>query len=242
MREIRVYQPGSYQPGETIELSEEVAHHVGVVLRMKEGDNLTLFCGNNNEFSATIATVHKKKIHVNILSACHSNKESSLEIHLIQGVSKGDRMDFVVQKAVELGVSSITPIITARCAVKLDEVRKVKKQQQWQAIAIAACEQSGRNQLPTINPIISWSEYLSNNNNYLKIALSPTGSLKWREMENIEQKIQLLIGPEGGLNDEESTTLTAHKFLFLKLGPRILRTETAAISALSVLQAFWGDL
>lgn len=151
-------------------------------------------------------------------------------------------MEIVVQKAVELGVSSITPIITARCAVKVDAERMEKKRLQWQAIAIAACEQSGRNTVPIIHPIVHLDTYLECNFNFLKIALSPTGGEPWKTMNLTPRDIGLLIGPEGGLDKDELQKLTQHQFVFMQLGPRILRTETAAITALSILQAILGDL
>jgi 16S rRNA (uracil1498-N3)-methyltransferase len=241
MRNTRIYQPGPYEKGQTIELSATAGQHVGVVLRMQPGAHLTLFCGDNREFPATILNVHKKKVTVTINDEQHINRESPRAIHLAQAVSKGDRMEFVIQKAVELGVASITPLLTAHCVVRLDQERLAKKHAQWQAIAIAACEQSGRNQLPDIHPACSLDSYLEHCQATTKLVLYPSAAKSWRDYVSTHGDVALLIGPEGGLSDEEVNQAMAAKFQPLCLGPRVLRTETAAIAALSVLQAAIGD-
>lgn len=242
MRIIRIYQPGTYRIGETLELDSDAGQHIGVVLRMREGETITLFCGDNREFEAKIASVHKNRVSVSILTTYEVNRESPRAIHLAQAVSKGDRMETVVQKAVELGVASITPVITTRCAVKMDKERMQKKCSQWQAIAIAACEQSGRTIVPVVHPILSLGDYLKTALPALKFVLYPEAGKSWRDYEFISPEMGLLIGPEGGLDAEEINLLFTHDFLPLSLGPRILRTETAAIVALGVLQAVCGDL
>ncbi|MGQ3889094.1 16S rRNA (uracil(1498)-N(3))-methyltransferase [Legionella sp. CNM-1927-20] len=242
MRKIRIYQAGEYDIGQQIELSSEAGQHVGVVLRMQPDERLTLFCGNNHEFNAEIVSVHKKKVVVKILSSQEVNRESPCSIHLAQAVSKGERMEVVVQKAVELGVASITPLVTEHCAVKVDSGRFEKKRLQWQAIAIAACEQSGRNKIPKINPIISLQQYLRQPLPKLNLVLTPDASQSLKSLEQKIAEIGLIIGPEGGLSATELNCLINQQFLPISLGPRILRTETAAIVALSVLQAVCGDL
>ncbi|WP_131782211.1 16S rRNA (uracil(1498)-N(3))-methyltransferase [Legionella gresilensis] len=242
MRKIRVYQAGEYEIGQQIELSSEAGQHVGVVLRMQPGERLTLFCGNNYEFNTEIVSVHKKKVIVKILSKQEVNRESPCLIHLAQAISKGERMEIVVQKAVELGVASITPLITEHCAVKVDSERFEKKRLQWQAIAISACEQSGRNKIPKINPIISLQQYLRQPLPKLNVVLTPDAMQNWKGLEQKIPEIGLIIGPEGGLSTIELDYLIKQQFLPMSLGPRILRTETAAIVALSVLQAVCGDL
>lgn len=242
LRIVRIYQPGNYRIGETLELNNNAGQHVGVVLRMREDDTITLFCGDNREFEAKIVSVHKSRVSVSILTANEINRESPRAIHLVQAVSKGDRMETVVQKAVELGVASVTPIITSRCAVKMDKERMQKKCSQWQSIAIAACEQSGRTIVPVVHPIVSLTEYLKTALPALKFVLYPEAGKNWRDYEFISPEMSLLIGPEGGLSIEEINLLFTHDFLPLSLGPRILRTETAAIVALGVLQAVCGDL
>lgn len=242
MRKIRIYQVGPFVLGQTIELSPEASQHVGVVLRMQAGDKIVLFCGDNREFDATLLSVNKKKVSVNIEKEREVNRESSRTIHLAQAMSKGERMEFVVQKAVELGVTSISPLITERSVVKLDQARMEKKRIQWQSIAVAACEQSGRNQVPTVNPVMTLAEYLQKNEGQLKFVLDPKGAKSWRDYQFAQAELSLLIGPEGGFSPEELKQIFAANFNPLCLGPRVLRTETAAITALSVLQAVCGDL
>lgn len=242
MRTIRIYQPGAYQSGQLLELSPEASQHVGVVLRMQVGEALVLFCGDNHEFAATIEVVKKKQVLVKVGAMTGVNRESPLSIHLAQAISKGERMELVMQKAVELGVSSITPIISERCVVKLDKERMAKKLHQWQAIVVAACEQSGRNVVPEVRPACTLPHYLQQIVAKLKLILHPGGNKNWRDYTFVNGDIALLIGPEGGLTEDEVILAKEHDFLPLSLGPRILRTETAAITALSVLQAIGGDL
>lgn len=240
---VRIYQAGVYSLGDTIELSAEASHHLGGVLRKQIGDCCILFCGDNREFSAIISSMHKRKIFVTIQSVQAHNIESPCQIHLAQAISKGERMEWVVQKAVELGVASISPLITKRCVVRASMERFEKKQKQWEAIAIAACEQSGRNVVPTIHPISPLDFYLQQSHARLKLVLYPGAAKSWRDYSlNLSKDIALLIGPEGGLSDEEIATAQKAQFQALSLGPRILRTETATITALSVLQATAGDV
>lgn len=242
MRTIRIFQQGNYTTGQTFELSADAGQHVGVVLRMQVGMPLTLFSGDNREFQATISEVKKKKVWVTIHDEAIVNRESHRAIHLAQALAKGERMEWIMQKAVELGVTSISPIITSHCAVRLDDARMIKKQEQWQAIAISACEQSGRNYVPKVHPISSFESYIQQCNATLKLILEPTASNSWRDLQLSTGDIALLIGPEGGLSDDEILRAQAQQFRAITLGPRILRTETAAITALSILQAMAGDL
>ncbi len=222
-------------------LSPAASQHVGVVLRMQPGEALTLFCGDDREFSATILTVDKKKVTVTIDEAHSINRESSRIIHLAQAVSKGERMEWVIQKAVELGVTSITPLITAHCVVRLDKERSNKKQAQWQAIAIAACEQSGRTRVPTVHPLCSFENFLQENRASTNLILHPHATKTLKDI-TVKDDIALLIGPEGGLSEQEIHLAQNARFKAIRLGPRVLRTETAAIVALGVLQALSGDL
>ena len=242
MRTVRIYQSGDYHIGETLELHRDAGQHVGVVLRMREGEPVTLFGGDNREFEARIVSVQKSRVIVTILAIQEVNRESPRIIHLAQAISKGDKMEMVVQKAAELGVVSITPLITARCVVKQDEERMKKKCAQWQAVAISACEQSGRNVVPVIHPVLSLQAYVQACHLPLGFVLDPTAGKRWRDYDGHTGETGLVIGPEGGLTAQEITLLCDHDFLPLSLGPRILRTETAAIVALSVLQAVGGDL
>jgi 16S rRNA (uracil1498-N3)-methyltransferase len=241
MRTIRIYEPGTYKIGDILELSPQASQHVVTVLRMQPGEAITLFCGDNYEYAAIIKAVQKKKALVEIEAMSLVNRESPRPIHLGQAVSKGERMEMVIQKAVELGCASITPLITSRCVVRLDVERWAKKQAQWQAIAIAACEQSGRNQIPTIYPPCDLDDYLEQCQADIKLVLDPKASSTWRNFMG-DGSIAVLIGPEGGLSEEEIQLAKALNFQGVSLGPRILRTETAAIAMISILQAMGGDL
>lgn len=243
MKTVRIYQTGNYDIGQQVELSPEAAQHVSVVLRMQAGDSLTLFNGTNCEFPSIITHIKKKQVIVAIEQSQECNKESALNIHLAQAISKGDRMEWVMQKSVELGVHSITPLLTERCAVKVDKERLQKKVLQWQAIVIAACEQCGRNTVPVVHPPVTFATFLPRVQTQLKLILHPQDGKSWRDYPlNEVSNITLLIGPEGGFSAAELRQALEHTFAPLQLGPRILRTETAAISALSLLQAVGGDL
>ena len=225
MKEVRIYQAGSLEVGQILELSPEAGLHVGVVLRMKVGERITLFCGDNREYSAHLIEVHRKKVFAKIVEEHAVNRESPRPIHLAQAISKGERMEFVMQKAVELGVASICPIMTERSVVKLDQARLEKKQAQWQAIVVAACEQSGRNQVPKVKKMLSLDEYLQQNNAHLKLVLDPTGAKTWRDYPFTEAEFSLLIGPEGGFSQKELLQIISAGFKPLCLGPRVLRTN-----------------
>lgn len=242
LREVRIYQAGDYQTGQLIELSPDAGQHVAVVLRMQPGARLVLFPGNNNEYEAVIQSVKKKQVLVAIGSCKEISRESPLQIHLAQAISKGDRMEIVMQKAVELGVACITPIISERCQVKLDHDRMLKKIHQWQQIVIGACEQSGRNIVPEVKQPVYLEPFLKQYRPTLGLVLHPKENKTWRDYDFTGADIALLIGPEGGLSDAEVKLAGEHGYLPLSLGPRVLRTETAALSALTVLQAVAGDL
>lgn len=247
MRTIRIYQGGDFQVGDQVTLLPAAAHHVSLVLRMREGESLRLFSGDNQEFEAKLLSVKKKEVIVELLDVFAINRESSKATHLAQAISKGDKMEWVVQKAVELGVTSISPLITKRCVVKLDEDRMHKKREQWQALAIAACEQSGRNVVPLIHQILPLSRYLEKKGAFTHFVLYPEGKKNWQDYKSIlldpHTDLGLLIGSEGGLDPEEiQLLLNEYDFHPLSLGSRILRTETAAIAALAVLQALSGNL
>lgn len=243
MRTTRIYQPGQYQLHDCVELEEAQSHHVLRVLRMRAGDSLTLFSGNNQEFSARIITVKKHRVAVRIEGFQLVNRESPCAIHLAQGIAKKEHMSFIIQKAVELGVKSITPLITAFSNVKQETKELCKKHSQWEKMIISACEQSGRNVLPPIHPPCSFTYFLQHchtSHNYL---LNPKADISWKNMSKLPTgDITLLIGPEGGFNPLEISSAKQAHFQEISLGPRILRTETATIAAISVLQALLGDL
>ncbi|MGL1959177.1 MAG: 16S rRNA (uracil(1498)-N(3))-methyltransferase [Colwellia sp.] len=247
MSNPRIYQPSQFCVNETVKLSDDAFGHIVRVLRLSNEDSITLFNGNEPcQYNAKLVNVTKKHASVEIQAKEAINNESSLAIHLGQGISRGDRMDFTLQKSVELGVTKITPLFTERCGVKLTSERLAKKHQQWQKIVISACEQSGRCIVPEVTQPIALSEWLEEETNALKLNLHPKAqhSIMTLPFENKEtnQKVRLLIGPEGGLSNEEITQANNANFQGVLLGPRILRTETAALTAITALQCRYGDL
>lgn len=241
MRIPRIYQPGHLQPGAETELSDDAANHVGRVLRMQSGAELVLFNGDGFNYPAQIIETGKKNVRVKVVAANANPVESPLRIHLGQGISRGDRMDFAIQKAVELGVTEITPLFTERCGVKLDAERLQKRTEQWQKIAISACEQSGRSIVPTVHPALNLDKWLAHNTNELKLTLDPWTKDTIKTLTPVSA-LRLVIGPEGGFSDREVELTTQAGFVAVQLGPRVLRTETAALTAISALQLQMGDL
>lgn len=241
MRSIRIYHPAPLQIGQKTALSDDAANHVGRVLRMQTGQTLTLFNGDGYNYHATITDVSKKQLLVKIDSSESNPVESPLRIHLGQGISRGDRMDFAIQKAVELGVTEITPLFTERCGVKLDGERLTKRNEQWQKIAISACEQSGRSVVPLVHPAITLAQWQAQNTKELCLTLDPRASATIKTLTPAPA-IRLVIGPEGGFTEQEVNATAAAGFNGIQLGPRILRTETAALTAISALQLQFGDL
>ena len=241
MRVVRLFVDLSLQPGRVFELPDSAATHVSRVLRMRVDDEVQLFNGDGNQYCAKINHVDKRSVGVYVASVEAVNKESPLQIHLLQGVSRGDKMDLTVQKAVELGVHAIYPVISERCGVQLDAERWQKKQDHWQAIAQSACEQSGRNFVPKVHEVRKLDLVLSEVNTPHRFTLDPQGEKSFSQ-QTINGAISLLIGPEGGLGDLDLYQAKAAKFTGVNMGPRILRTETAALTALSILQSHFGDL
>jgi 16S rRNA (uracil1498-N3)-methyltransferase len=242
MRIPRIYHPEFIAAGSQIALSEDAANHVGRVLRMGAGQAIQLFDGSNQVFEAEITQADKKSVRVNVLSAETDDRESPLHIHLGQVMSRGEKMEFTIQKSIELGVSLITPLFSERCGVKLDAERLNKKLQQWQKIAIAACEQSGRNVIPEIRPAMDLEQWCAEEESGLKLNLHPRASASINTLPQPVERVRLLIGPEGGLTADEIAMTARYAFTDILLGPRILRTETTALTAITALQVRFGDL
>jgi 16S rRNA (uracil1498-N3)-methyltransferase len=240
MKSIRIYQPGQFEKGSAYPLDKISSHHLIKVLRLKNNYIFKLFNGVGIEHTVKLEISGKIAIaHIQDTNLC--NNESNLKIHLLQGISKGNRMDFAIQKSVELGVTSITPVITERTAVNLKADREQKKLQHWRAIAISACEQSGRSFLPEIHSICHLPQAITSYSNDLKLLLDPVSETHLNSL-TAKDKIQILIGPEGGLSENEIQLAKNNGFESIKLGPRILRTETAALTAIASAQLLWGDL
>jgi 16S rRNA (uracil1498-N3)-methyltransferase len=243
MRNPRIYQQGLFTINETVTLSEDAFGHAVRVLRLRAGDHIILFNGSESfQYAATLTEVSKKSAQVKINTKELVNSESPLNIHLGQGISRGDRMDFTLQKSVELGVNTITPLFTERCGVKLNAERLEKKRQQWQKIVISACEQSGRIYVPTVTEPMMLADWLTQETSALKINLHPKAQHSIMTLPIENTRVRLLVGPEGGLDDEEIAQARQCQFHDVLLGPRVLRTETAALTAITALQCRFGDL
>ncbi|CDL81624.1 16S rRNA (uracil(1498)-N(3))-methyltransferase [Xenorhabdus szentirmaii] len=242
MRIPRIYHPEPLSINTEIYLSDDAANHVGRVLRMSSGQKVQLFDGSNQVFDAELTESTKKTVKVRILEARLSDQESPLDLHLGQVMSRGEKMEFTIQKSVELGVSTITPLLSERCGVKLDAERLDKKLQQWKKIVISACEQCGRNRIPEIRPTMSLEAWCKENDDNLKLNLHPRASQSINTLPLPVKKVRLLIGPEGGLSAEEIEMTAKYQFTDILLGPRILRTETTALTAITALQVRFGDL
>ena len=227
---------------ESFLLPATVSHHLMSVLRAKRGQSIVLFDGTGVEYAAEIIEISKKQVRVLVGQALRVDRESPLKITLYQGLCRQERMDYVIQKAVELGVFRIVPIITERAQVRLTPERLLRKMQHWQRIIASACEQSGRTVLPVIEPPVRWQDGIHIEAASLKLVCSPWHrELQWSQLQR-PTAVQVMIGPEGGLSEEEVATAVENGYQPMCMGPRILRTETAAVAALSLLQGYWGDL
>lgn len=244
MRTIRVFHSASLKGKDRVTLDAGAAKHLLTVLRLKLGAEVTLFDGSGFEFAGVLDQVDKKQAWVKITRMHGPVVESPLHVTLAQGVSRGERMDYTVQKAVELGVAAIQPVLTERSVVKLDKDGGEKKRLHWQSVAVSACEQSGRVKVPEVRPPVTLPQFLASKPEAdLKLLLDPEGGVTAGVLpQPANGKVMLLVGPEGGLSEHEIALAARVGFQGMKLGPRILRTETAALVALSLLQASWGDL
>jgi 16S rRNA (uracil1498-N3)-methyltransferase len=227
--------------GLVLELDAQAAVHLTKVLRLKVGDALVVFNGEGGEYAARVRAVERRTASIEIGEFVARELESPLSLVLVQGVSRGERMDYTVQKAVELGVTHIVPVITERTVVNLKGDRRERRQSHWQAIVNSACEQSGRNRVPVVAPIVKLHQALAESAAGLKLVLHHRADSGLADMAAPQGPVTLLIGPEGGLAPAEIAAAQAVGFVPLRLGPRVLRTETAAVAAMAVLQWQWGD-
>lgn len=243
MSNLRFFSPSPLAIGQTTALGENAAAHAIRVMRLEEGDTLTLFCGDGFDYQCVLTHAGKRAADVEVQSRTAVSNESPLHIRLLQGISSGDRMDYTIQKAVELGVTEIFPLMTERSVTKLSGDRAEKRVEHWQGVAIAACEQSGRALLPTVHTPLSLAQWLGKyeTQTSLNILLNPVGAKRLTQLEKPSGHIHLLIGPEGGLSSNEIALASQHHFQSIVIGPRILRTETAAVTAIASMQTLWGD-
>ncbi|KRW61572.1 16S rRNA (uracil(1498)-N(3))-methyltransferase [Pseudomonas sp. TTU2014-080ASC] len=221
------------------ELPEDQAHYISRVLRHTVGDAVQLFDGSGQEYLGELIEVGKKTVRVELRECFAGQPDSPLRVHLGQGLSRGERMDWAIQKATELGANEISLIVSERCEVRLKDERADKRLAHWRQVAISACEQCGRSTVPLIHPPISLADWLKQVEADLKLVLHPVAE-PWASHAK-PHSLAFLIGPEGGLSDAEVKQAQEQGFLAARLGPRVLRTETAPVVALSVAQQLWGD-
>ncbi|NNE37701.1 MAG: 16S rRNA (uracil(1498)-N(3))-methyltransferase [Gammaproteobacteria bacterium] len=242
MRKTRVYVETNLTSGEAVTIGNDSFHHLSHVLKHHEGDMIHAFDGNGGYFESIIISKSKRSMTIQPDVFVKDNRESDLRLTLAQGISRGQKMDFTIQKAVELGVYIFVPIMTDRSNVKLDSERSEKRLKHWQKIIINACEQCGRNVLPTILEPVKLEEWVTVDTNVMRYVLDPASDVSVSALNQRGPEVSLICGPEGGLSDSELDLSQKNGYSPVSLGPRILRTETAAISALAVFQSRWGDI
>ena len=244
MRQTRLYIEGEYTTGSELEVDAEKARYLGRVLRLRVGGPVIVFNGSGTAYTAEITAFSRSRAALSVRDAITIASESPLKVHLVQAISRGERMDFVVQKATELGVKRITPLLTERGVVKLDNARAEKRRQHWQKVAISACEQCGRVRLPLVDPPQRLDSWLSTKPQHAEVdvILKTFATQSLSTLDRPATKVCILVGPEGGFSEAEYQLADAAGFVPVSLGPRVLRTETAAAAALAILQARWGDL
>lgn len=244
MRWTRVFHSGNLSLSSSIVLDERAYHHLVNVLRLKTGSQFIIFNGEGGQYRAELF-VEKKIAFAQLLEYQEIDSESQLSIHLIQGICRGEKMEWCIEKAVELGVSEITPIFTEYCDIKVDEQRLAKKMQHWRYLIISASEQSGREKIPILHSPRSFNQCIRDLENHsgLKFLLHPfdSPSSMISNMTSMPAEIGLIVGPEGGFHAKEVELAKNSQISILNLGPRVLRTETAGLAAISVFQSLWGD-
>ncbi|SRR5690606_14683525 len=240
MRIPRIHTPEQLNPGQQLALDDNAANHVARVLRMQAGQQIRLFNGDGQDYPATLVDVGKRHVLVDIGEPVTAAAESPLRIHLGQTMSRGDRMDYAVQKATELGVHAITPLHSERCEVRLKGERQEKREGHWQQVAVSACEQSGRAVVPAVHPVQPLAEWVQTVEADLRLVLHHHSAAPL-ELATPPTSVALLIGPEGGLTEAEVALAQEAGFVPVAFGNRVFRTETAPVAALSILQWLWGD-
>jgi 16S rRNA (uracil1498-N3)-methyltransferase len=241
--EPRIYLPESLGANQHYTLTGDQHRHVSRVLRLKAGAVMTLFDGTGGEYGAVIEEVQRSSCTVRTGEFRDLDRESPLPVRLAQGIGRGERTDYAIQKAVELGVTSIIPVLTRRGVVRLDTQRVQRRHAHWHGIVVHACQQCGRNRLPELCPVVTLAEWLRGcDGSSLNLILDPASASSLDELEYGGGLITLLVGPEGGLDDNEREAAYAAGFRGIRLGPRTLRTETAAVAGVTAVQLRWGDL
>lgn len=242
MRISRLFIPAQIVAEETLILETDIAHYVRTVLRLKKGAEVTIFDGFGGEYAAKIQEISRKLVTLGVREKRDIDNESPLKIELALSVSRGERMDVAIQKATELGVAIISPVITQHCVVKLDADRRVQRHKHWQSIIYRACEQCGRNIPPLLNlaePLVQWQQNCSISD---KIIFEPAVQQTLKSYAKPAAEIAVLVGPEGGFSEQEVAAAKDSGFTELGFGPRVLRNETAAMASVAALQVLWGDM
>ena len=237
----RFYLNEPLAPGARFSLPPGPARHAARALRLGVDDTITLFNGRGGEYAARIERIHKDEVAVAITGFVDVERESTLRVMLAQGISSGERMDYTLQKAVELGVTAIQPISARRSVVKLTGERADRRTAHWQGVVASACEQCGRNQVPVVAPPLSLAHWLGQRPGGRLLFLSPLAEARLADLPQPEGQDWLVAGPEGGFEADEIAALHAAGAIPVRLGPRVLRTETAALAALAAMQTLWGD-
>jgi len=243
MRIPRIHVDHDLRPGREVLLPDQAGEHVARVLRLERGAPLILFNGDGYEFDAALASLAKHAVTAEIGQKRTVDRESALPLTLVQAIARGEKMDWILQKATELGVARIVPVVTDRTEVKLDAERAERRMAHWRGVLASACEQCGRNRLPDLEPPQALDRWLAalGDAPALRLALLPEGDVTLRQFPQMDNGAILAIGPEGGFTANDVALLTQAGFHGLRLGPRILRTETAGLAALAALQAIFGD-
>lgn len=241
MRHSRIYTPQTLGLGDQIELDDSATHYVSRVLRLAVGDSIILFNGDGSDYSAEIGEIQRQQISFRITGNTVPENESPLKITLVQAISRGERMDYSLQKATELGVSCIQPVTSRRVEVRLDEKRQDKRLEHWRKVVISACEQSGRAVVPGVKAPIPLAQWAALPDESPRLVLDPMAESRLSQFRPEVNGTSLLVGPEGGISDKELQGLYALGVIPVSLGRRVLRTESAGPAAIAVLQAMAGD-
>lgn len=243
MRLTRCHVDTSLTVGASLALPETAANHLARVLRLREGDACVLFNGDGHDYDARLTAIGKRAVQAEIIAARSVDNESPLHVTLLQGVARGEKMDLILQKATELGVAAIVPVMAERTEVKLDAERTDKRMAHWRSVVASACEQSGRARLPTLSAPAALADTARTvDARATKLTLDPAGAVSLATVQVAAGAVVVAIGPEGGWSPRDRDTLSAADFTGLRLGPRILRTETAGLAAIAALQSRFGDL
>lgn len=242
MRQSRIYTPQPLQSIDSVELTGSASHYLARVLRLSKGDSVTLFNGDGRDYSADICEIQRQRVLVRLIGSKTPGNESPLRITLVQAICRGERMDYSLQKATELGVFCIQPVTSRRVEVRLDGTRQAKRLAHWQGVVISACEQSGRALVPEVRTPLPLNEWLAATDGSQRLVLDPVAKKKLSRISVVSDSISILVGPEGGFADEEMEEMRAKGVISVALGPRVMRTETAGPASIAVLQARMGDL